>query len=63
MYRRYMVFGYTTYDNEEPFQCVRGTFDDLEVALKVAESLKDKEDPECSRSCVFDRIAGEMISY
>ena len=61
MYRRYMVFEWTTYDNVEPFQCISDSFDRLDDAKKLAESLKDLEDPDCGQSCVFDRIEGKRI--
>ena len=61
MYKRYKVFEWTTYDNVEPFQCIAGSFDKLEDARQMAESLKDLEDPDCGQSCVFDRIEGKRI--
>lgn len=61
MYRRYMVFEWTTYDNPEPFQCVAGSFDKLGDAMKLSESLKDLEHPDWGQSCVFDRIEGKIV--
>jgi hypothetical protein len=61
MYRRYMVFEWTTYDNAEPFDCVSGSFDSLERARALSESLKDYDDPDCGKSCVFDRVKGELV--
>lgn len=62
MYRRYIVFEWTTYDNPSPFECVSGSFDKLGDAMKLSESLKDLEDPDCGQSCVFDRIEGKIVS-
>jgi hypothetical protein len=60
MYKQFMVFEWTTYDNVEPFECVAGSFDKIEDARKLAEQLKDKDDPDCGQSCVFDRVNGVM---
>lgn len=61
MYQRYMVFEWTTYDNVEPFQCIAGSFDNLDQAKTLSDSLKDKEDPDLGQSCVFDRLKGKII--
>ena len=61
MYRRFMVFEYTTYDNAEPFDCVVASYDDELMAKEHAERLKDKEDPDCGKSCVFDRVNGSLV--
>jgi len=61
MFKRFMVFEYTTYDNAEPFDCVVASYDDKLMAKARAEKLKDKEDPDLGKSCVFDRVDGVLV--
>tara|TARA_R110000796_G_C14523774_1_gene431148 strand:+ start:935 stop:1120 length:186 start_codon:yes stop_codon:yes gene_type:complete len=61
MFKRFMVFEYTTYYNVEPFDCVVASYDDKLMAKAHAERLKDKDDPNYGKSCVFDRVNGCLV--
>ena len=57
-YQRYMVFTWTEYDNVSPFECVHGSYDDLDKAKAKAKELKEDEE---DYSCVFDRVKGVRV--
>ncbi len=56
IYKRYMVFAWLEYDNTEPFNCCEDSFDNLEEAQTLFESLKD------FGKCIFDRVEGKMVT-
>jgi hypothetical protein len=55
IYKRYMVFTWDDYDNPSPFDCVVGSFDDIESAKDLFIKRKD------FGKCIFDRIEGIII--
>ncbi len=59
MFKRYMVFEWSGYDNPDPFDCVRDSFDSLTDAMK-AKTEYDKE-ALGHESCIFDRIEGVFV--
>jgi len=59
MYKRYMVFDWSDYDNVGPFDCVYGSFDSIDKAKDFSSSLGDRYE---SNSCVFDRVEGKVIA-
>lgn len=61
MYKRYMVFSWTTYDNVEPFQCIDFDTDNLEEAKKARDVAIECADEDGPLACIFDRIEGERI--
>lgn len=61
IYKRFMVFTWTTYENTEPFFCVHDSFDDKNEAINTANSIGKYEEDGEKLFCVFDRVDGVFI--
>ena len=61
MYKRYMVFIWTLYDNVEPFQCIAGHADNLSEAEKILDDMIGDVDEDGPFGCIFDRINGIVV--
>ena len=59
MYKRFMIFEWSDYDNTAPLSCVESSFLLKNVALHYAKKMKHEND--YLNYCVFDRSEGIVI--
>lgn len=61
MYKRYMVFTYSEYDNVSPFECVDSSFDNAKEAIRQAEHVGRYSEDGMKLYCIFDRVDGVFL--
>ena len=58
MYKRYMIFSWSDFDNVSPFECIDGHTDSLSDAKVMYSSILTND----GRACIFDRVDGLVIT-